>query len=88
MVNVHARGVGPICRLCVKGTQHGGAGRTHKHAVKTAGCAAKNLPTAEARPEFEGKTLVEVWRDFCAMGAINHDGSLRCADYDPTKVIL
>ena len=88
VVNVHVRGVGPICRLCVNGAFHAGAGRTHKHAVTTARCAGRNLPNAVARPDIQGQTMAAVWQAFCASAAIDHHGALLCDGADPTQVTL
>lgn len=75
--NFVLRGVGPICRVCVNGTIHRGAGRTHKHDLRhdddTKG--HKNLPEAVARPDLEGRSAREVWETLCRQANIVHSGA-------------
>jgi len=44
--------VGPICRVDMNGTVHKPAGRTHKHSLRHEDDPRKNLPNADAVPEF------------------------------------
>lgn len=81
--NVHVPGVGPICRLDVDGTSHKDQGRTHKHSLKTERCPARNLPWAVAMPALAGLPLLEVFRSFCEMANIRHEGSFE----DPSEEI-
>lgn len=88
-INVHARGIGPICRLEVNGPEHPGATRTHKHALRTNRCPNQNLHRdVVARPDLKGKTMLEVWREFCSMSSILHQGSLLCDGIDPSTEVL
>lgn len=88
-INVHARGLGPICRLEVNGQEHPGATRTHKHALKTPRCPAQNLHTdVKARPELRGKSLRDVWRIFCDQASITHRGALICEGLDAATEVL
>lgn len=88
-INVHVRGVGPICRLEVNGPEHPGATRTHKHALRTSRCPNRNLhQDVAARPDLQGKTMQEVWRSFCEMASISHHGNLVCEGIDPAKEVL
>jgi hypothetical protein len=88
-INVHVRGVGPICRLEVNGPEHPGATRTHKHALRTNRCPNRNLHAdVTARPELQGKTMRDVWRTFCEMASITHQGDLLCEGIDPATEIL
>ena len=72
--NFSVHGIGPICRVDVNGTIHGSAGRTHKHDLRREEDARRNLPTAVARPDLEGKTAREVWEDLCQRANIQHTG--------------
>ena len=74
--NVRVEGLGPICRVCVNGVEHGNAGRTHKHSLLTEECARiENLARdVVARPDLEGLTAREVFRDFCVRSRILHTG--------------
>lgn len=86
--NVHARGVGPICRLEINGAEHPGAGRTHKHALRTESCPRQNLHRdVTPRPDLNGATLEEAWTSFCKMAGIEHRGSFIC-DGISVKVAL
>ncbi len=73
--NFVVRGVGPICRLDVNGTVHKEAGRTHKHDLLMDEDSRKNLPTAVARKELEGKTAREIWEILCKQANITHIGA-------------
>lgn len=65
---------GPICRVDVNGNIHGNAGRTHKHELMTPDCPRLNLPTANARGDFDLTTMTphEVWNIVCAEANITH----------------
>jgi len=74
-VNVYVPGTGPICRLDVDGTRHGDAGRSHKHALKTERCPDRNLPDdVVTRPDLSGRSLQEVFADFCRTANIAFEG--------------
>jgi hypothetical protein len=77
--NFVVRGIGPICRVCVNGTLHPGAGRTHKHDLRRDGDPRTNLPTAVARPDLVGKTSKEVWDTLLLQASIVHTGTF----YEP-----
>lgn len=88
-INVHVRGIGPICRVEVNGPEHPGATRTHKHALKTSRCPGRNLHhDVQARPDLKGQSLRDVWRRFCDAAAITHRGELICEGIDPSAEIL
>ena len=74
--NVRVEDLGPICRICVNGVEHGNAGRTHKHSLLTEECAKSgNLgKDVVARPDLMGKTAHEVFQDFCVRARILHTG--------------
>ncbi|MEK7730121.1 MAG: hypothetical protein AAB354_17065 [candidate division KSB1 bacterium] len=72
--NFVLRGVGPICRLCVNGTMHKNAGRSHKHELLQDDDPRLNLPTAIARPDLEGKSVKEIWETLCQQAGIMHTG--------------
>lgn len=74
--NVRIENLGPICRICVNGVEHGNAGRTHKHSLATEECSKSgNLgKDVVPRPDLEGKTAHEVFKDFCARARILHTG--------------
>lgn len=77
-VNVYVRGKGPICRLDVDGVKHGPAGRSHKHALQTERCPDRNLPDgAISRSDLEGKTMKEVFEEFCRLASIQFQGTFQ-----------
>jgi hypothetical protein len=83
-INITAVGVGPICRLDVGGPEHPGAGREHKHALKTARCPEQNLHRdVTPRPELTGSSFRHVFEDFCQRAGITHMGTLYPPDEDP-----
>jgi hypothetical protein len=73
-INVWVVGLGPICRLDVDGQVHGDVGRSHKHALQRESCPANNLPKATARADLSGKTVLEVFHEFCTIANIRHEG--------------
>lgn len=74
-LNVHVPGLGPICRLDVDGPPHRPAGRSHKHALKGDRCPDRNLPDDVVdRPDLSGKSLREVFEEFCRLARIRHEG--------------
>lgn len=75
--NFVIRGTGPICRVCVNGTVHGDAGRTHKHDLQTENDPRLNLPIAVARPDLNGKSVREIWQTLCFQANISHTGVLK-----------
>ncbi len=81
--NVHVRGVGPICRLDVDGTVHGDAGRSHKHALLTERCPDRNLRDGvQSRQDLSGRSVREVFAEFCALAQIAHTGNFDAPDED------
>lgn len=74
--NVVVAGVGPICRLDIRGARHRGAGRTHKHSLRGRTCPVSNLPHAVERPECARLDLGDALGHFCGMARITHDGGL------------
>ena len=80
--NFVLRGAGPVCRVCVNGTVHGDAGRTHKHDLRTENDPRLNLPTAVARPDLHGRSVREVLAILCTQANINHTGALHDPDED------
>lgn len=75
-VNVYIPGTGPICRLDVDGSRHGEAGRSHKHALSTERCPDRNLPDdVVARADLTGRSMQEVFEDFCRTANIEFTGS-------------
>jgi len=75
-VNVFVPGTGPICRLDVDGTRHGDAGRSHKHALQTEQCPDRNLPDrVVARADLSGRSMQEVFDDFCRAARIEFLGT-------------
>jgi hypothetical protein len=82
-INVHIAGIGPICRLDVDGPRHAPCGRSHKHSLQTARCPDQNLPTGVLdRPDLSGKSMIEVFREFCAAAAITYDGEFEVPEED------
>jgi len=80
-INVRVAGIGPICRLEVDGRVHRPAGRSHKHAIKTPECPAKNLPVDVLdRPDLAGSPLSGVFAEFCRMAHIEYVGGIRVLD--------
>jgi hypothetical protein len=79
--NVYVPGLGPICRLDVDGPAHRPAGRSHKHSLQSARCPDRNLPDDVLdRPDLAGRSLREVFRAFCEMAHIVHNGELIIPD--------
>jgi hypothetical protein len=79
--NVHVPGLGPICRLDVDGPPHRPAGRSHKHALQSERCPDRNLPDGVAdRSELAGKSVRELFAEFCRMAQITHRGTLEAPD--------
>ena len=79
--NVHVPGVGPICRLDVDGPAHRPAGRSHKHSVQGERCPGRNLPGGVIdRPDLGGRTLAEVFEEFCTMAKITCTATLEFPD--------
>lgn len=74
VINFSADGVGPICRLCVNGTQHKDTGRYHKHELKMLRDPALNLPFALRVDNLHDKTPSEVWKWLCREANIDHQG--------------
>lgn len=70
--------VGPICRVCVNGPEHPGAGRTHKHDLRDEADPRRNLPIAVARPDLAPLTPAQVWVNVCEAALINHAGAFIC----------
>lgn len=71
--------VGPICRVDINGPIHKPVGRTHKHSLRHDDDPRKNLPTADAVPEFDRLTPREAWNLICESAHIRHDGTF----FDP-----
>jgi hypothetical protein len=83
--NFVIRGAGPICRVCVNGTVHGNAGRTHKHDLQTENDSRQNLPVAVARPDLAEKSVREVWQILCSQANITHTGTFNAPDEEGDK---
>lgn len=74
-VNVYIPGTGPICRLDVDGTNHGDAGRSHKHALRNERCSDRNLPDdVTSRSDLSGQSMRAVFEEFCRIGSIVFEG--------------
>lgn len=79
--NVHAPGMGPICRLDVDGPPHRPAGRSHKHSLQGERCPDRNLPDGVTdRPDLAGKSVREVFDEFCRIAGISHTGQFESPD--------
>lgn len=76
--NFVVKQVGPICRVCVNGPEHPGAGRTHKHDLQVEADPRRNLPSAVARPDLAHSTPAQVWAELCRVARINHAGAFEC----------
>lgn len=80
-INVILVGEGPICRLDVDGTNHEDAGRSHKHAVQDDRSIRRNLRDGVVRrDDLSGKSLRDVFEDFCKKANIVHDGKFEAPD--------
>lgn len=77
--NVQVKGAGPVCRIDVNGTNHGDAGRTHKHSLqRPEDCQPpNNIPYAVPRPELEGLTPEQVFDAFCQQANIKFTGQFQ-----------
>ena len=74
-INLLVPVLGPFCRLDVDGPPPRPAGRSHKHALHTERCPARNLPIdVSDRPELAGRSVREVFDAFCEMAGITHHG--------------
>lgn len=74
-INVHIKGIGPICRLDVDSKDHAPYGRSHKHALKEVTCPENNLPLdITKRDELGGKEIQDVFKTFCVMAKIEYQG--------------
>lgn len=79
--NVHAVGVGPICRLDVDGTAHRPCGRSHKHSLQTDRCPDRNLPDSVVdRSDLSGQSVRALFGVFCELGNIEHEGDFHAPD--------
>ncbi|MBK9753971.1 MAG: hypothetical protein IPO88_10770 [Nannocystis sp.] len=80
-INVTLAGEGPICRLDVDGAPHGDAGRSHKHAVLDEQSVRRGLRDGvRPRPDLSGKSLRQVFAEFCATANITHHGVFEAPD--------
>ena len=61
--------------MCVNGTIHPNAGRTHKHDLRKDSDPRNNLPTAIERPDLAGKSIKEVWDILLQQANITHTGT-------------
>jgi hypothetical protein len=76
-INVTLVGEGPICRLDVDGSRHGAAGRSHKHSLQDEHSISRCLRDGVVgRDDLSGKTIQEVFQDFCDAANITHNGTL------------
>jgi hypothetical protein len=76
-INVTLSGEGPICRLDVDGTNHGAAGRSHKHSVQDEQSIRRNLRDGVIpRKDLSGKSLSDVVCDFFERAQIRFEGEL------------
>jgi hypothetical protein len=81
--NFVLRGTGPICRLCVNGTIHPGAGRTHKHDLRQDSDPRNNLPAAVPRPELDGRNAKQIWETLLQQANIEHTGTFHDPEQAP-----
>lgn len=80
-INVTLVGEGPICRLDVDGPRHGDAGRSHKHSVQDESSVRRGLRDGVlARADLSGKSLQEIFEDFCVAANIVHEGLFEAPD--------
>ncbi len=79
--NVHVPGLGSICRLDVDGPPHRPAGRSHKHSLQGERCPDGNLPDGVIdRPDLAGKSVRDVFDEFCRIAGITHTGQFETPD--------
>lgn len=81
-LNVTISDVGPVCRLEVDSRPHKKIGRSHKHSLKLPDCphSAVNLSRDICeRNDLNGKSIQEVFTDFCKKANICFDGTLTLA---------
>jgi hypothetical protein len=83
-INVHIKGTGPICRLEVDATPHAPCGRSHKHSLQKPTCPENNLNLGMYdRDDLSGKSIQEVFTDFCTSAHITHNGTLTIEGITP-----
>lgn len=77
-LNVWVVGTGPICRLEVDSRPHNPNGRSHKHSLQQPDCPHPSINLSrqiENRNDLNGKTIHEVFTDFCQKANIAQMGS-------------
>jgi hypothetical protein len=78
-LNVWIPGIGPICRLDVDTRPHKPCGRSHKHSLQQPDCPHPSINLSRNvtdRAEMQGKTIHEVFTNFCVESMIEHRGVL------------
>ena len=82
-INVFIAGVGPICRLDIDTKPHGSFDESHKHSLKEPDCSHPSVNLSrkiENRNDLSGKTIEEVFNDFCSKAKIKHIGKFLIQD--------
>lgn len=82
-VNVMVAGTGPICRLDIDTKAHKPYGTSHKHSLSTPDCPHPSINLGnkiEDRSDLSGKSIEEIFKDFCQRSNITHHGVFRIVD--------
>jgi hypothetical protein len=75
--NFHVNSAGgPVCRVCVNGAVHPGAGRTHKHELRQERDPSRNLPAAVPAPIWRTRPPARFGISSCKMQRSSTSASL------------
>ncbi|MGB4057419.1 MAG: hypothetical protein WBK77_04985 [Alphaproteobacteria bacterium] len=83
-LNVWIPGIGAICRLEVDAKPHKPYGRSHKHSLELEDCPLPHINLSRNiidRSDLTGKSIKEVFIDFCQKANIEHLGDFK----EPTQ---
>lgn len=73
--NFSIKGKGPVCRLCINGSNHGEVGRNHKHELTEESDCSYNLPFAIRRDDLVNKSVKEIFDILCRNANIKFNGT-------------
>ncbi|WPU66271.1 hypothetical protein [Peredibacter starrii] len=73
--NFVIQNIGPVCRVCVRGSIHKDAGRTHKHEYQSILDSRRNLRSAHSRKDLDQLRAREVFNILCEQANIELVGN-------------